>query len=197
MVNEIMLEILNQAKGEMVSLQDNLVSGRLLPFYFGISGVINEITPDGNISVIVCAPKLSNCEIENFKFNTARMFLYENNGMTALLFSGMFKAECAINPRYYLDERYELLKQNDEILIRCFLCDTNYLEIVDAKVLSVTGKQRDRLVYGFEQNSRYTKGEYDSWIDFVLYRDSFNTNCKSAENLGVCKVSSDTEIIIV
>jgi len=160
-------------------------------------GVVNEITPEGNIEVYFYAPDITKEEMETFHNGTPRVYHYERKGMSSLLFTGIFKVECSINPNYYTDNRYELLKGKDELEISCFLCDISKHEIVGAKILTLSGAKLDKVKAGLELNSNHSKSEYDNWIFSVLYANDYRTNIKLATHIGLCTVPTDKNILLV
>ncbi|MBQ8298302.1 MAG: hypothetical protein IJX99_00250 [Clostridia bacterium] len=160
-------------------------------------GVVNEITPEGNIQVYFYAPYITKEEMETFNNGTPRVYHYERKGMSSLLFTGIFRVECSINPSYYTDNRYELLKGKDEIEISCFLCDIAKHEMVGAKILTLSGAKLEKVKMGLELNSKHTKSEYDYWISTVLYANDYKTNIKLATNIGLCTVPTDKSILLV
>ena len=159
-------------------------------------GVVNEITPEGNIQVYFYAPYITKEEMEAFHNGTPRVYHYERKGMSSLLFTGIFRVECSINPSYYTDNRFELLKEKDEIEISCFLCDIAKHEMVGAKILTLSGAKLEKVKMGLELNSKHSKSEYDYWISTVLYANDYKTNIKLATHIGLCTVSSVKNILL-
>lgn len=160
-------------------------------------GIVNEIAPDGNIRIYFYAHNITKEEMETFHNGTPRVYHYERYGMSSLLFAGIFRVECSINPSYYTDNRYELFKQKDELEISCFLCDIAKNEIVGAKILTLSDKKLEKVKMGLELNSKHDRYEYDNWISNVLYANDYKSNIKLSTCIGLCDVSSNTNIILV
>ena len=160
-------------------------------------GVVNEIAPNGSLYIYYCAPGITKAEIEAFRYGVPKVHCYERYGMSALVFSGIFPVECVINPSYYTDNRYELFKNKKEVDIVCYLCDTASCEIVDVKVLFLSGAKLEKVKSNIDLNSGCTRRDYEKWISNVLYANDYKTNLKLSTYIGNCEISANTSVLLI
>lgn len=170
-------------KGPLTLFMFNDQRIRYLPF--GAEFTQAEITRDGNIDLMFFMPQITPAEIQCFENYAPNIHFFQKEGKTCIIFeSTPSDTEMMINPSYYIDNRYELLKKKKEVFINCFLYDSISRKLVSMCVFSLYDRPLEYFKKSLEINSRFTRTELDNWFHNIVWANTIEQNICNSEKLG-------------
>ena len=155
------------------------------------NGTVLDIDITGDLNLFIAMPNVQTIELDKFLNDDAKLYYYSKGGKSAIIIEWCIAGEYVFCPMVCPKESFDLFMNKEEVQIVCLLYDSLIGDIIETRVLKISGKILNAVKDSFNRNAPYTQSELNEWTLLVLYSKSTKKNIRESLYLGKTSSSED------